>query len=145
MSDRAKLFMFNKTPAVNNDFVFVVKSDNAGTSASDQFTIPTSTDGNTIAYDYNISTSDGYTAFGVTGNHTITFPSGSGTYTVTISGDFPRIYFENGGDKLKLISISNLGSVGWTSFSGAFFGYVFFDFGFCFGFHFGIFLELFAA
>jgi hypothetical protein len=35
-------------------------------------------------------------------NHTYDNP---GTYTVSIRGDFPRIYFNNGGDRQKLLDI----------------------------------------
>jgi hypothetical protein len=82
-------------------FVLQVKSDNAGSSASNQFTIPT----NGIGYNYDVETSDGYTATGLTGTHTITFPSGLGTHLVYISGDFPYIYFNNVGDRLKVLNV----------------------------------------
>ena len=45
-----------------------------------------------------------------------------GDHTVTISGTMETIYFNNEGDKDKIISIPNLGSVGWTSFERAFYG-----------------------
>lgn len=98
--------------SVNNDIVFTVQSDNVGTSSSNQFTIPTNP-GETYLYD--VSTSDGYTATGLTGNHTITFPSGAGLHTVTISaelGDFKLFYFNSGGDRLKILDISNFGNYG---------------------------------
>ena len=107
-------------PNVNpNDLVFTVQSDNVGTSNDNQFTIPTSGSG----YLYDISTDDGYTATGVTGNHTITFPSGVGVHTVTISaelGGFPKFYFNNGGDRLKILDISNFGIYGYGSTSQLF-------------------------
>jgi hypothetical protein len=90
---------------INNTFKFVVKTDNTGTSNNDQFTIPTSTG----TYLYDITTSDGYSATGLTGNHTITFPSGAGTHTIMISGAFPYIYFNDSGDKLKIIDLQNFG------------------------------------
>jgi hypothetical protein len=103
--NRAKLFMGANNGGVNTDFVFTVKTDNAGTSANDQFAIPTrGSVGN-----YTVTTSDGTFASGLIGAHTITFPSGAGTYTVTISGDFPQIFFDNGGDRLKILSIENWG------------------------------------
>ena len=109
-----------KDLAGSDDFIITVKTDNAGTSASDQFTIPTTGTG----FLYDITTSDGYTATGVTGNHTITFPSGAGTHTVTISGSFPQCYFNNGGDNAKLMTIENFGiyALGSTSQSAAFWG-----------------------
>ena len=99
---------------VNNNLVFTVQSDVVGTSNDNQFTIPTLGSG----YLYDISTDDGYTATGVTGNHTITFPSGVGVHTVTISaelGGFPKFYFNNGGDRLKIMDISNFGIYGYGS------------------------------
>ena len=104
-------------------FVFTVKTDNAGTSATNQFTIPTNTAGITEPFLYDIETSDGQIITGVTGNHTITFPT-VGTYDVKISGSFPYMYFSNGGDKLKLLDIKNFGiyALGSTSQFIAFYG-----------------------
>jgi hypothetical protein len=111
------------TPVASPEFVFTVKTDNAGTSASNQFTIPTSTTGITEAFLYDIETSDGQTITGVTGDTTITFPS-AGTYDIFISGSFPYMYFNNGGDKLKLLDIKNFGiyALGATSQLSAFTG-----------------------
>jgi hypothetical protein len=105
------------------EFIFTVKTDNAGTSGTNQFTIPTSTVGNTQAFLYNIETSDGQTITGLTGNHTITFPS-AGTYQIKINGSFPYMFFNNGGDRLKMIDISNFGiyALGATSQLRAFRG-----------------------
>ena len=109
--------------AADDRFIFTVKTDNAGTSASNQFTIPTSTTGITQAFNYDIETSDGQTITGLTGNHTITFPT-AGTYEVRISGSFPYMFFNNGGDRLKMLDISNFGiyALGATSQSAAFRG-----------------------
>lgn len=106
--------------AVADDrFIISVKTDNAGTSASNQFTIPTAGTGT----NYDIETSDGQTITGNTGNTTITFPS-AGTYDIYISGSFPYIYFNNGGDKAKLLDIKNFGiyALGSTSQQSAFYG-----------------------
>ena len=104
-------------------FIITVKTDNAGTSASNQFTIPTSTTGITQAFLYDIETSDGQTITGVTGNTTITFPS-AGTYDIKISGSFPYMFFSNGGDKFKLLDIKIFGiyALGSTSQQNAFYG-----------------------
>ena len=87
------------------------------TGANETITIPTTGGG----YNYNIITSDGQTFTGVSGNQTITFAS-AGDYDVSISGDFPRIYFNNGGDKTKLIDIKQWGNIVWSSFRSAFYG-----------------------
>ena len=99
------------------DFTMLVKTDNAGTSASDQFTIPTTGTG----YNYDVDWGDGTTSTGVTGSTTHTFPS-AGNYVVKISGAFPRIYFNNGGDKAKLLEVQNWGNIAWSSMERAFFG-----------------------
>ena len=98
-------------------FIMRVKTYNTGTSASNQFTIPTTGTG----YNYTITTSDGQVIENNTGSTTITFSS-AGTHDVRITGDFPRIYFNNGGDKSKLIDIKNWGDIAWTSMQNSFAG-----------------------
>lgn len=98
--------------AVDNRLIFSVKTDNAGTSASNQFTIPTIGTG----YLYDIETSDGQSITGLTSGTTITFPS-AGTYDVFISGSFPQFYFNNTGDRLKLLNLKNFGIYGTGSTS----------------------------
>ena len=100
-----------------NPFIITVKTDNAGTSLSTQFTIPTTGGG----YNYSVNWGDGNIDTGQGGSVTHTY-SVAGTYTVEIWEDFPRIYFSNGGDKRKVLSIEQWGSVEWTSFDGAFYG-----------------------
>jgi len=121
--------IFNFVPStsgiVQSEFIMLVKTDNAGTSASDQFTIPTSGTG----YNYNVDWGDGTTDTGLTGTTTHTFASGAGTYTVKISGDFRGIYFNNGGDGDKVLEIQNWGNIAWNvpantngAFRNAFYG-----------------------
>ena len=43
-------------------------------------------------------------------------------YTISISGVFPNMYFNDLGDKDKLKKVTNLGTVGWTTLTSAFFG-----------------------
>ena len=118
-----RLFLQNRGDTIDERFIITVKTDNAGVSNDDQFTIPTSTSGITQAFNYDIETSDGQTITGVTGNTTITFPS-AGTYDIKISGSFPKCYFNNGGDKAKLLDIKNFGiyALGSTSQERAFHG-----------------------
>jgi hypothetical protein len=89
--------------SIQTEFIMLVKTDNPGTSASDQFTIPTTTG----TYNYDVDWGDGNTDTGVTGTITHTFAGGAGTYTVKISGTFPRIYFNGAGgsDAQKLLEI----------------------------------------
>ena len=100
-------------------FIFSVKTDNAGTSATNQFTIPTLG----VGYAYDITTSDGQTILANTEDTTIEFPT-AGTYDVFISGSFPQCYFNNVGDAQKLLDIKNFGiyALGSTSQERAFFG-----------------------
>ena len=87
------------------------------TTANESITIPT-TGGN---YNYDISTSDGQTFTGVTGSQAITFAT-AGDYDVSISGDFPRIYINNGADKAKIIDVRQWGNIVWSNFARSFFG-----------------------
>ena len=106
----------NATPK----FTLEVKSDNAGTSGTDQFTIPVGA--GTFLYDY--TTSDGQSDTGLTGATTITFASGVGTYEIYITGTFPLIFFNNGGDRLKLLRVLEWGdyAAGGVAQGSAFFG-----------------------
>ena len=54
---------------IQTEFIMLVKTDNAGTSASDQFTIPTAGAG----YNYDVDWGDGTTDTGLTGAITHTF------------------------------------------------------------------------
>jgi hypothetical protein len=105
------------TSWIYDAFRILVKTDNTGSSNNDQFTIPTSGGG----YNYEVKTQDGQTLSGLTGTTTITFPS-AGTYWVEIRGNFPRIVFNNSGDRRKLLEIQNWGTGVWSSFLVAFYG-----------------------
>lgn len=98
-------------------FVTTWKTDNPGTSNDNQITIPTTGTG----YNYVIDWGDGSSNSGVTGSitHTYAIP---GTYTISISGDFPRIYYGYPGDNEKLLTIEQWGDIAWTSMSAAFYG-----------------------
>lgn len=119
MGSNINIFNFvpSTTGVVQTEFIMLVKTDNGGTSANDQFTIPTTGTG----YNYDVDWGDGTTSSGLTGSTTHTFPS-AGNYVVKISGAFPRIYFNNGGDKAKLLEVQNWGNIAWTSMESAFFG-----------------------
>lgn len=103
------------------EFIMTIQTDNTGTSSSTAFTIPT--DGTGTGYNYNVDwESDGtFDDFGLTGDVTHDYGT-AGTYTLRIVGDFPRIYFDNGGDRRKVLDISQWGTQRWTSMSRAFYG-----------------------
>jgi surface protein len=46
----------------------------------------------------------------------------AGDHQISITGTFPNIYFNNGGDKLKVKSVEDLGDVGWTALNNSFYG-----------------------
>ncbi|XOV91904.1 MAG: choice-of-anchor tandem repeat GloVer-containing protein [Bacteroidota bacterium] len=110
-------------PGNSGSFITTWKTDNPGTSQSNQITIPTEGAG----YDYDVvweevsNSSNNGSLSNQTGDITITFPS-AGTYKVEILGDFPRIYFNNEGDRNKILTIEQWGSIQWTSMERAFFG-----------------------
>ena len=112
-----------QTPTVGS-FSTTWQTDNPGSSATNQITIPTR-GGSTYNYDIywedvNDVTSNG-TVNGNTGAATITFPS-IGTYRVDITGTFPRIFFNNTGDRRKILTIEQWGTIEWTSMENAFDG-----------------------
>jgi surface protein len=93
----------------NNNFVSTWKTDNAGTSNNDQITIPVYNGG---TYNCVVHWGDGTSNTITTWNDaawTHTYAGGAGTYEVTIIGTLNGFRFNNGGDKLKLLEISNAG------------------------------------
>jgi hypothetical protein len=101
------MMMLNGAVPVEERFVISVKTDNNGASNDNQYTIAVGT--GTFNYDIEY---DGQTLTGQTGNVTLTFPSGAGTYDVKISGSFPHIRHDISADYRKLINIKNWGVYG---------------------------------
>lgn len=99
------------------DFAMVVRT----TGASESFTIPTI---NVGTFNADVSWGDGSTS-AITAHddpdlsHTYAV---AGDYTIRISGSFPAILFNNGGDRLKVRKVLQLGRVGWVSLASAFYG-----------------------
>ncbi len=87
------------------------------TTANETIAIPTNGSG----YNYSIDWGDGTIETGFNGNATHEYTS-AGTYTVKITGDFPRIYFNNSGDKGKIRTIEQWGTISWSSMASAFYG-----------------------
>jgi len=98
-------------------FITTWKTDNPGASGDNQITIRTSGSG----YFYTVNWGDGQTDRSVLGDITHTYAV-AGTYTVAISGDFPRIVFYSGltEDPGKILSIEQWGSIQWRSMNKAF-------------------------
>jgi len=105
--------------AGSTPFITTWKTDNLGTSNNNQITIPTTG----LGYNYRVDWGDGTPPENFTGNATHTYASPD-VYEVKITGDFPRIYFNNTGDKEKIISINQWGNNLWTSMNSAFRGCV---------------------
>ena len=86
------------------DFVSTWKTDNPGTSNSTSISIPVQS---ALTYNYDVDwNNDGiFDQFGLTTGVTHDYGT-AGTYTVRIRGDFPSIYFNNEGDKQKILSVS---------------------------------------
>jgi len=91
------------------------------TSASETITLPFN---NGFQYDLIADWGDG-TSSAITSwndpDKTHTYAT-AGSYTVTLSGIAQSWRFNNGGDKNKILSVLDLGDVGWTNLYGAFYG-----------------------
>ena len=102
-----------------------IKTDNPGTSNSNQFTLPLYPGS---SYDFTIDWGDGTPAESTTSWSSLTHTYATvSTYTISITentptGGFSRINFSNTGDRLKLLGISQWGDVHWTTLSAAFWG-----------------------
>ena len=104
--------------AGTDSFIITVKTDNTGTSADTEFTMPINS---SYSYDYTIDCdSDGTPeAANVSTEYTCSYET-AGTYTVTIDGTFPYIYFDNAGDSAKLLSVEQWGTTPWVSMERSF-------------------------
>lgn len=95
------------------------------TGASTSITIPTT--GTGYNYTATIALLDSpatiiNTLAGVTANASFTGLTANTVYQVKITGAFPRIYFNNAGDRVKLKAVTQWGTNAWTSFEKAFYG-----------------------
>lgn len=87
------------------------------TAPGESITIPTIGTG----YNYDINWGDGNSSSSQTGSATHAYAT-AGVHTVTISGSFPRIYFNFGADATKILSIQQWGSQVWDTMANAFAG-----------------------
>ncbi len=97
------------------------KTDNAGTSTSTQITLPLVINGNyNFIVDWGDDNTDHITVYDqAETTHTY---SSSGTYTVKITGTIDGWSFNNGGDKLKLLTVDVWGILILGDTSGHFYG-----------------------
>lgn len=84
---------------------------------NESITIPTTG----IGYNYTVDWGDGTVETGFTSDASHTY-STPGSYAVSISGDFPRIYFNEGNERHKIVEVNQWGDQGWTSMARAFLG-----------------------
>ena len=107
----------------SNPFSILVKTDNDGTSASNQFTLPLLVLTG-LTYDYFVDWGDGeFTSHNTNANVTHTYAT-AGTFTIRIYGKFEAIFFNNSGDKLKLLEVLQWGDYfgKYGNCVGAFYG-----------------------
>lgn len=99
-------------------FITTWKTDNPGSSDNTSIIIPTAPG---ELYNYTVDWGDGSPPTNHTGDATHTYAA-PGTYTVSITGLFPRIYNASvpQKDPEKLLSIEQWGDNAWTSMNGAF-------------------------
>jgi len=117
----------NSPTADADDFVITVRTDNPGDSDDDKFTIPTRP---TLTYSYDVDCDDDGTVdiINATGDVTCDYSPDPYTYTIRIKDHtglgtgFPQIYFNNTGDRAKLVSIDQWGTGEWRSMYKSFFG-----------------------
>ena len=104
------------------EFISSWQTDNTGTSADDEITIPLTTGPNNFDVDWG----DGTQSLGVTQitplTHSYAVTGGAGTYNVTITGQITGFRFNNGGDRRKILNIPEWGPLRFTDDGGAFYG-----------------------
>jgi len=98
-------------------FTLTVDTTKAG-SASDTFVLPLPSSG---TYNYSVDWGDGVIESYTTNTSKTHVYAVAGVKTIRITGTFPRIFFNNAGDRLKLTGVA-LGSIVWGSFDSAFWG-----------------------
>lgn len=106
------LFLFSLNLFAQEPFITTWKT----TTDNESITIPTEGGG----YNYSVDWGDGSSDSGLNGDATHEYDK-AGTYIVSVSGDFPRIYFwKNNSDRSKIMTIEQWGDIQWASMAGAF-------------------------
>ena len=106
------------SPTVFSGFQFIVDTTQSG-SASDTFVLPTDGSGYNATVDWGDTNTENIS--GTPGNVTHTYAS-PGIYTIKVSGTFPTIKFNNGGDKSKITEIEQWGNIVWSTMESSFYG-----------------------
>ncbi len=105
-------FVTTWTTATADENITIPTNKSKGESGGEQVNI--------YRYNYTIDWGDGSSQI-ATGDATHTYAT-AGTHTVKIHGKFPSIKFANTGDKEKIKTIDQWGSIAWETFAGAFYG-----------------------
>jgi hypothetical protein len=104
-------------------FTLMVFTGNPGTSASNQFRLPLVSG---YVYNFVVDWGDGHAEVITTSTSPTHNYASEGIYLVKITENvnsgFPAIFFNNDGDRLKLLQITNWGDVTWTTMAHAFYG-----------------------
>ncbi len=102
-------------------FVTTWKTDNLGATNDNQILLPAT---GTSIYDIswtNVNSPWINGTFTGSGATVFTFPS-PGTYQLTIDGEYGGLdFYNNSGDRLKILSVDEWGGVTWTDFTAAFY------------------------
>lgn len=108
--------------AYSQAFITTWKTDNAGYTTNNQIFIPLEA---STTYNFTVNWGDGnsdtYNGLGSALNPIHTYAA-IGTYTVSITGTFPHIYFNDIADKDKILTIEQWGNIAWASMEAAFYG-----------------------
>jgi hypothetical protein len=108
-----------ETTYAAGEFITTWKTDNPGVSNSTSITIPTVGSG----YNYSVDWDNDGTMDQTSISGDVTHDFGvAGIYTIRITGDFPRIYFNEQGDREKILSVDQWGTNVWSSMEYAFKG-----------------------
>ncbi|MEP5239429.1 MAG: BspA family leucine-rich repeat surface protein, partial [Flavobacteriaceae bacterium] len=112
------VFILSVTALAQDAFITTwVVGDNTYGDGDLTVTIPTTGRG----YNYTVDWGDGTIENNQTGNAEHTYTN-AGEKTIKIYGDFPRIYFDNAGDKDKITAVTHWGDIQWQSMVNAFWG-----------------------
>jgi surface protein len=119
------ILLFLNNSFAQNPFITVWKTDNWGSSSNNRILIPTFGNGYNFNIEWedtsNVNINGSLSNLTNTNGLTVIFPS-PGVYRVKISGDFPRIFFQNWGDREKIINIEQWGNIIWGNMENAFWG-----------------------
>ncbi len=100
-----------------DDFVTTWKTDNPGTSNATSITVPIIGGLYDVDWDNDLI----FDEFGLSGSTTHDYGE-TGTFSIRIRGSYDSIRFDNGGDKEKILSIDQWGTLSWTTMRSAFYG-----------------------